>query len=553
MWKLIRMSLHCFSIFFSPSLISEQSNQVCEWTLSCWRLSSPGIYEDASAFSLMIVYYVHTKLGSAGNGVGGERFDVQGDLGSMSEIQQQLAVLSRQRGQLATRFTDSERQRAEEAATAAAIQAAQKTEEERRKGQEVQEWNARMSSLRAVQIAMERKSATTTAAGRLSTAEEKKQEQGEAAGDFQPTGPSGGPRFRRELTRRGLLDRLGQSNSARRSKDPFDCGQSDFPVEFGSSVEDRNHSDDDDLMGESDFGVLKGVKWQIPIFDGTTTSWRRFEMEFLMAIRHLRLDSVLSGDKEEVPVADRTISRDRFNAHFGKSKVAKHSAVWSLISSSLKTDADKRVFFSTKSPVAGWERIASFHRAETQGAKLLLNRKVLSARLQPGKDPAIVVGEIVELLAALDEVGILVHEEFLWLHFVDNLPPGYEFIKNNLQGSKEPLTRTVIEDALQSRYSVQSGGKKEKTISDSALFVSGSKTGQGVGRGGGRGGTYKGKLDSRGRSEGLPSQAMTCNNCQKPGHFRPNCPKRQCFECQGWGHEAVSCPSKVSTPNKNGG
>ena len=37
----------------------------------------------------------------------------------MSEIQQKLAVLSRQLRQLASRFTASERQRAEEAATAA--------------------------------------------------------------------------------------------------------------------------------------------------------------------------------------------------------------------------------------------------------------------------------------------------------------------------------------------------------------------------------------------------------------------------------------------------
>ena len=49
-----------------------------------------------------------------------------------------------------------------------------------------------------------------------------------------------------------------------------------------------------------------------------------------------------------------------------------------------------------------------------------------------------------ELLTALDEVGIHVHEEFIWLHFVDNLFPEYEFIKNNLQGSKEPLTRTML-------------------------------------------------------------------------------------------------------------
>ena len=233
---------------------------------------------------------------------------------------------------------------------------------------------------------------------------------------------------------------------------------------------------------------------------------------------------MLSGDKEEVPVADMTISRDRLNAHYGNSKVAKHFAVWSLISSSLKTDdADKRAFFSTKSPVASWDGVAFCHRAETQGAKLLLRRQVISARLQPDKDPAIVIGEIAELLAALDEVGIPVHEEFILLHFVDNLPPGYEFIKNNQQGSKEQPTRIVLEDALRDRYNVQSGGKKGRTIPDSTLFVSGSKAGQGVGRGGGCGGTDRGKLDSRGRSVGLSSQAkMTCNHCQKPGHIRPN-------------------------------
>ena len=87
--------------------------------------------------------------GAAGIGAGGEILDVHGDLGGMSKIQQQLVVLNRQLGQLATRFTDNERQRAEEAATAAAVQAAQKAEVERRKEQEVQEWNAGMSSLQS--------------------------------------------------------------------------------------------------------------------------------------------------------------------------------------------------------------------------------------------------------------------------------------------------------------------------------------------------------------------------------------------------------------------
>ena len=93
------------------------------------------------------------------------------------------------------------------------------------------------------------------------------------------------------------------------------------------------------------------------------------------------------------------------------------------------------------------------------------------------------------------------------MYLVDDLPPGYEFVKNNLQGSKEPLTRVVLEDALRSRYNVQSGEVKEGMILDTTLFVSGSKAGRGVGRGGGRAGTNKGKLDTRGRSEGLSSQA----------------------------------------------
>ena len=36
-----------FSLFFSPYLFFELNNQVCERTLSCWRLSLPGVYEDS--------------------------------------------------------------------------------------------------------------------------------------------------------------------------------------------------------------------------------------------------------------------------------------------------------------------------------------------------------------------------------------------------------------------------------------------------------------------------------------------------------------------------
>ena len=82
-----------------------------------------------------------------------------------------------------------------------------------------------------------------------------------------------------------------------------------------------------------------------------------------------------------------------------------------------------------------------------------------------------VIGEIMKLLAAIDEVGIPLHEEFIWLHFVDKPPPGYDFIKSNLQGSKEPLTRIVLEDALRSRYNVQSGEEKRRAIDYRSYIV----------------------------------------------------------------------------------
>ena len=158
-------------------------------------------------------------------------------------------------------------------------------------------------------------------------------------------------------------------------------------------------------MDKSGVRAMKWVKREIPSFGGKMTSWRRFKMEFLMATRLFRLDSMLAGDKEESPVADRTFSRYRLHARYFNSKVVNHFVVWSLIPSSLKTDIDKRVFLSTKLPVAGWDRVGIFHHAETQDAMLLLSRQVLSARLQPDQDPAIFIGEIEKLFAALDDVG----------------------------------------------------------------------------------------------------------------------------------------------------
>ena len=131
LWKLVTFSLHCFSLLLSPSLFSEIIIK-CVKGLSPAGNSRCQGYTKTLAPSLLQSYTMSTpSSGSDGNGVGGEIFDVHEDLGSMSEIQQQLSVLSRQIGQPTLRLTYSERQRAEEAANAATVQAARKAEEER--------------------------------------------------------------------------------------------------------------------------------------------------------------------------------------------------------------------------------------------------------------------------------------------------------------------------------------------------------------------------------------------------------------------------------------
>ena len=145
---------------------------------------------------------------------------------------------------------------------------------------------------------------------------------------------------------------------------------------------------------------------------------------------------MLAGDKEESPVADRTKSRYRLHARYFNSQVVKHFAVWSLIPSSLKADADKREFLSTKLPVAGWDRVTIFHCPETQ--ELLRRRWVLSARLQPDQDPAIFIGEIEEQTVCCMRRGGNPSTRRICLAALWGQPPpiGNEFIMNNLQGSK---------------------------------------------------------------------------------------------------------------------
>ena len=156
-------------------------------------------------------------------------------------------------------------------------------------------------------------------------------------------------------------------------------------------------------------------------------------MKFFIAMRRVRLDSVLAGDKKDISVTDRTISRDRLHAHHGNSKVAKHFTMYGVWFQARRRQMLINEYFSVRS------------RQWLVGTGLLLSivqqsmeRRYFSA----GRFLALVfnrvtiLDEVVELVVALDEVEVPVHEEFIWLHFVDNLPPRYEYVKRTTSKSR---------------------------------------------------------------------------------------------------------------------
>ena len=91
--------LHCFSLLCSSLVFSDIIN-MCLKRLSPAGDSRRQGYTKTLAPSLLLrSYNISTpSTGPAGNGAGDERFDVSGDLGSMSEIQQQSSALSRPMG-----------------------------------------------------------------------------------------------------------------------------------------------------------------------------------------------------------------------------------------------------------------------------------------------------------------------------------------------------------------------------------------------------------------------------------------------------------------------
>ena len=77
---------------------------------------------------------------------------------------------------------------------------------------------------------------------------------------------SGEPDARRDQSSgQGLLDRFGLNSNAYEKNGLFDVEDGDVLGRFWSA---ESQNDPDYALGEPDFGVVKRVKWKIPVFNG---------------------------------------------------------------------------------------------------------------------------------------------------------------------------------------------------------------------------------------------------------------------------------------------
>ena len=91
--------LHCFSLLCSSPVFSDIINICLKRLYLLLETLAARDTTKTLASSLLRSYNMSTPSSvSAGDGAGDERFDVSGDLGSMSEIQQQSSALSRPMG-----------------------------------------------------------------------------------------------------------------------------------------------------------------------------------------------------------------------------------------------------------------------------------------------------------------------------------------------------------------------------------------------------------------------------------------------------------------------
>ena len=146
-----------------------------------------------------------------------------------------------------------------------------------------------------------------------------------------------------------------------------------------------------------------------------------------MAMQHLQLIPVLGGSKEEIPAADKMIPMNASLLTTVRQKLRNLFAVWIAQHEGTNGRVGENCFFPPCGNARGQtdpEQTYVKHALTAERRPGYSNRRdCRAARCSPGR------------------WNTPVQEEFIWLHFVDNLPPGYDLARNNLQSSKKTLTR----------------------------------------------------------------------------------------------------------------
>ena len=141
----------------------------------------------------------------------------------------------------------------------------------------------------------------------------------------------------------------------------------------------------------------------IPVFNGKQESFSRWKQESVIYSRLYGFDAVFTRADEcqDVNVGDPDCPMERLQDELGADIVISHLNAWQFLSSALKSEKDRDIFFRVNSPGVAWRSLVDTYSLKTQGASLALLHKLDSVQIGTNDDPTLKLLEMEDIALSL--------------------------------------------------------------------------------------------------------------------------------------------------------
>ena len=250
--------------------------------------------------------------------------------------------------------------------------------------------------------------------------------------------------------------------------------------------------------------------------------------------------------------------------------VISHLNAWKFLSSALKSEKERDIFFRVNSPGVAWRSLVDTYSLKTQGASLALLHKLDSVEIGTNDDSTLKMVKMEDIALSLRSSHSQwqhLAESYVIGKFINALPREYDIQKQMLEEREDGFSRETVVSPMQKQFESfafkQLRRSKPKSGEDQAFAVTGGGKNH-PGRGGsrhrsrkpggsqggrGNGGSSRGRGNGslRGFSGGGARSGSSSAATAKPGgrtcwvfksdqRYVSDCPKQICQGCGERGH-----------------